>query len=335
MIPASWPRPDPTTERLLVLDPVRGAWSDAHIADLGGWLRPGDLLVVNDAATLPASLPGQAPDGAPVEVRLASALDDGSWRVALFGAGDWHTDTDARPLAPDLPPGALLRFDGLTARVVEVEVPRRLLRVRFDREGDAWWRAIYRIGRPVQYRHVAAPLPLWHVQTPYAARPWAMEIPAAGRPLTGRVLDDLRRRGVAVAPLTHAAGLSALGDPALDATLPFPERAHLPAATVAAVQAADRVIAVGTSVVRALEGNVAANGRLVPGTFVTDLKIGPHTPLRVVDGLLTGQHDPSTSHDQLLQAFAPRALLRAARAHAEAEGYLGHEFGDSTLLLAA
>jgi S-adenosylmethionine:tRNA ribosyltransferase-isomerase len=184
----------------------------------------------------------------------------------------------------------------------------------------------------VQYSHLEAPLPLWAVQTRYGARPWAAELPSAGRPLSWELLLALRRRGVAVAAVTHACGLSATGDEAIDHALPLPERYDIPAATVDAVARARRVIAVGTSVVRALEGCTRDRGQLTAGEGETDLVVGPQFRPRLVKGLLTGLHDPSASHFQLLQAFAPLPLLERAYAHAEQAGYLGHEFGDSCLI---
>jgi S-adenosylmethionine:tRNA ribosyltransferase-isomerase len=210
--------------------------------------------------------------------------------------------------------------------------------VAFDAQGAALWSALYRAGRPVQYSYTAGPLALWHVQTVYGARPWAVEAPSAGLPLTWNLLLALRRRGVRLASLTHAAGLSSTGDAALDAALPRPERSDIPAATVEAVEATraagGRVVAVGTTVVRALEGRaVQHGGRLVPGEGTTDLLLGPGFVPRVVHGLLTGVHEPGSSHHALLQSFAPLPLLKEAAGHAEARGYLGHEFGDSCLLL--
>jgi S-adenosylmethionine:tRNA ribosyltransferase-isomerase len=162
-------------------------------------------------------------------------------------------------------------------------------------------------------------------------------MPSAGRPFTGQTLGDLRRRGVGIASLTHAAGLSSTGDPALDALLPLPERYELPAATVAAIEhthaSSHRVIAVGTTVARALEGCHATHGRLVPGTGVTDLLLGPDQVLHVVDGIVTGMHEPTESHYRLLTAFVAEPALRAAVDHAIQHGYQGHELGDVTLVL--
>jgi S-adenosylmethionine:tRNA ribosyltransferase-isomerase len=186
----------------------------------------------------------------------------------------------------------------------------------------------------VQYSYIREPLPLNAVQTSYAARPWAAEMPSAGRPLRWLTLNALKDRGVSVVSLTHAAGLSATGDPALDAALPLPERYEIPAETVRAVERARRVVAVGTTVVRALEGNARSNGgKLTPGAGETDLVIGPNTSLAIVDGILSGMHEPGSSHFELLTAFAPKELLLEAATHAEQAGYLVHELGDSTLVL--
>lgn len=360
MQPATAPRARRDDARLLAVDRDRGAVVDGDIADLPRLLRRGDLLVVNDAATLPASLRarvthavgdvacGEATD---LELRLAGPPGGPAARAVLFGAGDWRSPTERRPPPPALAPGSVLRLlvagpeghvhedlSPVTASITAVD-PRhpRLVGLRFDRDGAELWAALYRLGRPVQYSYLRAPLDLWSVQTAFAARPWAVEMPSAARPLTWSTLLALRRAGVGVAALTHAAGLSSTGDPSLDAALPLPERYDLPAATVAAIAAArargGRVIAVGTTVVRALEGCHAARGRLVPGPGETDLVLSAAFVPRVVDGLLTGMHDPSESHFHLLRAFAGDGVLLPAWRHASERAYLQHEFGDATLLI--
>lgn len=354
MSPAAWPRAEPLEERLLVVDVDALAFQDARVRDLPWLLREGDVLVVNDAATVPASLRARLDDGRRLEVRLlARTTDDRTWRAVLFDEHDWRSRTEDRATPPVLAVQQRLVFEegpsltpwSHTAGSYELEaeiravdaLSPRLVTLRFDRDGAALWSALYRMGRPVQYAHVASPLALWATQTPYASRPWAVEQPSAGRPLVARVLAGLRERGVDVAWLTHAAGLSATGDAVLDAALPLPERFDIPEATVAAVAKAKarrgRVVAAGTTVVRALEGGAALRGgALAAGEGTTDLRVGPSHRLRVVDALLTGLHEPGTSHFELLQAFAPRELLERAYAHAEQAGYVGHEFGDSSLI---
>ncbi len=334
---AAWPRADRASARLLLLDRSSGKLSNRCASDLPGILRRGDLLVVNDAATLPASLQGEAEGLGPIELRLASE-DAGTWRAVLFSAGNWRVPTERRPAPAALGVGTRLKFDGLTATVTTV-LPQspRLLSVRFDQTGAAFWAALYRAGRPVQYAYLSGPLRLWHVQNGYAARPWAMEAPSAGFVLTGRLIAALRSVGVQLAALTHAAGLSATGDAALDRALPLDERFEIPAACVEAIARAKaggaRVIAVGTSVVRALEGRaLERGGQLLAGAGQTALRLGPGFVPQVVDGLLSGIHDPAASHHALLQAFVPRDWLDRAHHEAEACGYLEHEFGDVCLI---
>jgi S-adenosylmethionine:tRNA ribosyltransferase-isomerase len=334
--------------RLLALDTSAERHSGPHtLEQLPLLLAPGDLVIVNDAATLPAALRGVLADGtepgAPLELRLigpAIAPGGPRWLAAVLGAGDWRTPTEKRPDPPPLRPGNRIRFDahpGLEARVV-MPSPRspRLFEVEFDRGGAALWSALYRAGRPVQYAHMAEELELWSVQTPFAAQPWAVEMPSAGRPISMALLLSLRRHGIEVASLTHSAGLSSLGDERLDAVLPLPERYHLPTETnelyARCRQRGGRVIAVGTTVVRALE-TALNDGKLRVGSGISELVVdGEVGPVRAVDGLLTGLHAPGESHFRLLRAFASRALLDAAWQRAEELGYLNHEFGDLALL---
>lgn len=340
MRPAVWPRDDALSERLLLIDPESGSYGDAHIRDLPGRLRPGDLLVVNDAATVPASLAAEAPSGEALEIRLLALGNGEAFSALLFGAGDWRSRTEDRPPPPALATGDTIRLGGdLTAEVLGVSpLSARIVELRFNRSGaDLWW-SLYRQGKPVQYSYLRGPLELWHTQTRYAARPWCVEAPSAGRPLTWSLLLEIVRRGVSVASLTHAAGLSSTGDPELDARLPLPERFEIPASTVEAIRrtraASGRVIAVGTTVVRALEGCAEQNGgEIVAGAGVVDFIVRRGHARRVVDGLLTGMHEPHASHFELLTAFADKALIEAAYDHAAKEGYLGHEYGDSNLIL--
>ncbi len=325
-------------ERLLVVDRGAGTLSDRAIRDLPRLLRAGDLLVVNDAATLPVCLRGTA-RGLPVEVRLVAQSSTGAWSAVLFGSGDWRTRTEDRRPPPRLEVGDAIRFGeslGGTVRGVS-GLSRRLVDLELDRTGAAMWSAIYALGQPVQYAHVQRPLSLWHVQNLYASRPWSAEMPSAGRPLSFGVLSELRQRGIGVASLTHAAGLSSTGDPELDAALPWPESFEIPGATVDAIERATakghRVVATGTSVVRALEGCALAHGRVVAGREETALILGPGFQPKVVSALLTGMHEPTQTHFALLQAFVPAPLLERAHVHADGAGYLSHEFGDSMLIV--
>jgi S-adenosylmethionine:tRNA ribosyltransferase-isomerase len=340
MMPARWPRSSKLEEHLIVVDPASDRVALRSIAALADFVPGGSLVVVNDAATLPASLRGITPDGRSIEARLL-ASHRGPWRAVLFGSGDWTTRTEHRPAPPIVRAGEWLRFEGpLRARVDAVDpVSSRLVSLTFDASEDALYQALYRSGRPVQYAHLDAPLPLWHAQTGFATRPWASEMPSAGRPLGWDLILSLRARGARFAPITHAAGLSSTGDERLDAALPLPESYEVPPETALAVESAraagERVFAVGTTVVRALEASaLAGGGRVVARTGETDLRIDARHRLRAVDAILTGMHEPGTSHAELLEAFAPAGLLDRAFRAADEAGFVGHEFGDSMLVAA-
>jgi len=350
--PATWPRGSPLAERLLVVDPRCDCTAEKTVGDLAAFVRAGDVVVVNDAATLPASLRGRTSNGEPVEARLLASRD-GSWRAVLFGTGVWRTRTEDRAPPPQVREGDVLTFgETLRARVDAVShVSDRLVTLRFDAQGDRFWSALYHEGRPVQYSYVARPLSLWHVQTPFAARPWSSEMPSAARPLAWDLVLAIRAKGARIVSITHAAGLSSTGDATLDAALPLRESYEVPATTAEAITAArasgGRVIAVGTTVVRALEsaavqgrgdgtsaggGVVERESTVIAGGGDTELVVASGHALRAADALFTGMHEPGTSHDALLQAFAPRELLLRAFELAERGGFLGHEFGDSMLV---
>jgi S-adenosylmethionine:tRNA ribosyltransferase-isomerase len=344
--PATSPRragaPEGAVPRVLVVDAPSRAIRVVPSGDFPLLFEAGDLLVVNDAATVPASLEARTEAGEQVEIRLVSSLDDRRWTAALLGAGDHRTRTEDRPPPPPLAAGARLTLRAaLVATIARVhQASSRLVDVELSVEGSdgpdaslaAIWSAIYRAGRPVQYAHVSAPLALWDVQNVYAARPWAVEMPSAGRMIRVQTLLELERRGVEIARVTHAAGLSSIGDANLDAMLPFPERYEVTEETWEAIARArkrgGRIVAIGTSAARALEGG-ARSGAL---TGVTDLRIGPGMRRAIVDAVLTGVHEADTTHFALLGAFAAPDVLARVLARAESEGLLGHELGDACLV---
>jgi S-adenosylmethionine:tRNA ribosyltransferase-isomerase len=342
--------------RLLLLDRDTGAVGHHRFDELPLLLEPGDLVVVNDSRTLPASLLGRTAGGAPLEVRLAAraGADSGGdgpgatgerWAALPLGVPADGGDpalvpTDARPAPPPLPPGERLLFGGgLTATVLgrHDEAPP-LVWLAFDTAGERLAEALHRAGRPVRYAYVPRPWPLHHYQTMFAAAPGSAEMASAGRPFTVQTVRALRDRGVGLATISLHAGLSTYGDPAVDRRFVPPEAYRVPEATAAAVArcraGGGRVVAVGTTVVRALE-TAAAAGRVRAGAGVTRLRIGPGHRLRAVDGLLTGLHEPEASHLDLLGAFVDPEILGRAYSAALDAGYLWHEFGDVCLVIAA
>jgi S-adenosylmethionine:tRNA ribosyltransferase-isomerase len=335
MIAASQPVQRPADARLLVID-ARGAITGAPRSRLVEYLRPGDLVVANDAATLPASLHGvHVPSGAAIEVRLAGrpSLEpqDVHFSAVVFGGGDWRMRTEDRPSPPALAPGDLLALGPLSATIEERLGHARLVALRFDGPAGAVWAGIARHGRPIQYAYLNQALALWDVWTPIAALPVAFEPPSAGFALDWATLGALRNRGIGFATLTLAAGISSTGDPALDARLPLDEPYRISEATAAAIRRTKarhgRIVAVGTTVVRALEHS---GGRT--GDGVAKQRVDAYTWLRVVDAILSGTHEPRESHYQLLRAFQHEATLALADSALEAGGYRTHEFGDSVLV---
>jgi S-adenosylmethionine:tRNA ribosyltransferase-isomerase len=341
MRPAVAPIQRPPDAKLLVVD-ARGRFDHAARSDLVRYLEPGDLLVGNDAATIPASLTGRhEPTGAPIEIRLAGrrSLEPGDVRefiAVVFGAGGYWIRTEDRPAPPPIAAGDELVLGPLRARVTRVLDHPRLIALELVGDLAAIWRGIARHGQPIQYAHMAQPLALWDVWTRIAAVPAAFEPPSAGFVVDWTLLAALGRRGVRFATLTHAAGISSTGDAGLDRRLPFDEPYWLPFRTVRAIEATraegGRVIALGTSVTRALEHAAGSEPALRPGPGVAGQRIDARSTLRVVDAILTGTHEPGSSHYDLLRAFAGETLLARISAALERHGYRTHEFGDSVLL---
>ena len=313
--------------RLLVAGP--GRIEHRSFRDLPDVLAPGDLLVVNTSGTLPAAVDGRRPDGRPAPVHVSTTLDDGTWVVEV-----------RRPDGPDLglAPGDRLQLPGGVCLELATSYPDPAA------ASGRLWRAVphpavappaylARYGRPIRYRHLAADVPLDALQTVYAAHPGSAEMPSAGRPFTARLLVRLMARGVTVAPLVLHAGVSSQErhEP------PFPERYEVPADTARLVRSARaarrRVVAVGTTVVRALETVAAVDGTVSAGRGWTELVLGTDRPARVVTGLVTGLHPPEAGHLLLLEAVAGPESVGRAYAEAVRTGYRWHEFGDSMLFL--
>jgi S-adenosylmethionine:tRNA ribosyltransferase-isomerase len=317
--------------RLLVATP--DGVTHARFRDLAEHLRPGDLVVVNDSATVPGEIDAEGTVRGPVVLHLATPLDDGSWVTEVRTPGD-----GARAVL-DAAPGE--RFDAGPVAVTLVEpYPRpgssptaggnRLWRARVDGPAEAHLRGH---GRPIAYGYLPRRYPLSAYQTVFATRPGSAEMPSAGRPFTHGLVTRLVSKGVAMAPVTLHTGVSS--QEAGEA--PQPERFAVPATTARLVNAVraggGRVVAVGTTVTRALESAVADDGVVVARSGWTDRVVTPEDPPRVVAGLVTGWHDPQASHLLLVEAVAGPALAQRAYEAAVAEKYLWHEFGDSALLL--
>ena len=314
--------------RLLVARPGDVAHRRFH--DLPDLLEPGDLVVVNTSATLPSAVDARRADGRRQPVHVSTRLDDGDWVVELRLAGG----------GPDL--GAtvgerLYLPGGVRLRLVAPYPDPQATATRLWRAAVAPRLAprdyLPAHGRPIGYGYLSGRFPLADRQNVYALRPGSAEMASAGRPFTAGLVARLVARGITLAPVVLHAGVSSpeLHEP------PVPERFHVPEDTARLVESARasgrRVVAVGTTVVRALESAAGPDGVAAPTRGWTDLVLGPGRPARVVDGLVTGLHPPQASHLLLLEAVAGAALVRSAYGAALERGYLWHEFGDSMLFL--
>jgi S-adenosylmethionine:tRNA ribosyltransferase-isomerase len=320
--------PPPVRDGVRLLVARAGGVRHTRFAAIREYLVPGDLIVINTSATLASALDGKRAE-IPVDVHFSSELDDGDWVVEIRPAGA------ATGPVTDLRPGEVITLDAGGALVLGRPRPSgqaRLWRARPRVEGGAY-PFLARHGRPIRYAYVPRPWPLAEYQTVFAREPGSAEMPSAGRPFTERVLTDLITRGVALAPIVLHTGVSSQepGEP------PQPERFQVPEATARLVnatrQAGGRVIAVGTTVTRALESAAEPDGSVRARRGVTDLVLRPERPARVVTGLVTGWHAPGASHLALLCAVAGEPLVGLAYVEALRQEYRWHEFGDSCLLL--
>lgn len=336
-LPATLEASEPPEARGLTRDAVRmlvayrssGVLVPSSFVFLPRFLEPGDLLVVNTSGTIPAAIDAVDGDGNAVVVHLSTQLDDTRWvveprRVVGRTTERWVGLPPPRRL--HLREGALLSLEepyGEMQRlwVAQLELGQRTLS----------WLAGH--GRPIRYGYVERPWPIEMYQNVYATDPGSAEMPSAGRPFTPEVITRLVAKGVGITPLVLHTGVASLEAD----ELPYPERVTVPVSTAERVNAAhragQRVIAVGTTAVRALETSVGDDGNAHAYDGWTDLVISPERGVRVIDGMITGWHEPASSHLMMLEAIAGRELVRDSYDAALAGGYLWHEFGDVHLIL--
>jgi S-adenosylmethionine:tRNA ribosyltransferase-isomerase len=301
----------------------------AHAHDLPQFLDDGDLVVVNTSGTLAAAVDALGEDGTPLVLHLSQRLPAGLWLVELRRPAGGTTEPWF-----DQPPGNTLRLvgGGIVHLMTRFESSQRLWIATLELDVPVLtYLAVH--GRAIRYSYVTRDWPLDVYQNVYAREPGSAEMPSAGRPFTPELITRLVAKGVGVTPLVLHTGVSSL-----EANEhPYPEWYRVAPATAARVNAthADggRVIAIGTTVVRALETVTDQHGHVHPGEGWTDVVITPERGVRGVDGMLTGWHEPEASHLLMLEAVADRPVLDVSYAAAETEGYLWHEFGDVHLLL--
>jgi S-adenosylmethionine:tRNA ribosyltransferase-isomerase len=316
--------------KLMVATRSDGRIEHARFSELPEALRPGDLLVVNVSATMPAAVPGERADGSAVRVHFATRAPrlGERWRVVELRSAD-----GADPLRGHAGERITLAGgDAALELLARYASGARLLLARFDGSLPVE-EYLQRHGQPIRYGYVPRSWPLEAYQNVYATTPGSAEMPSAGRPFTPELLAHLATSGVLLAAITLHAGVSS----SERHESPFPEQYVVPERTARLVNGTrewgGRVIAVGTTVVRALETVARPDGTVAAGEGWTGLVITPGRGVRAVDGLITGWHEPEASHLQMLEAFAGPSLLEDCYREAIARGYLWHEFGDSHLIL--
>ena len=314
--------------RMMVSQGTTGDISHHRFGELPGLLRPGDLIVVNTSGTLPAEVVA-VPAERHLAVHFSTAWPDGGWLVELRSITGPATVPD-----PGGAPGDTIALPGGARLILDDRVTGRLWRARLSTAVVPY---LLRHGVPIRYSYVQQEWPLDAYQTVFATRPGSAEMPSASRPFSPEVVTRLVARGITFAPLTLDTGVSSLeGDEE-----PYPEPFDVPPATARLVnltrRTGGRVIAAGTTVVRALEtaarAEPAGDGLVAAAAGWTSHIVTPEVPLLAVDGLLTGLHEPRSSHLRMLAAFAGPELLGRCYQAAIDQRYLWHEFGDVHLLL--
>jgi len=315
--------------RMLVAHKSTGSLVSSTFQELPKFLEPGDLLVINTSGTIPAAVEAVASDGTSLMVHLSSELDGARWIVELRRKVGGSTQRWSGPVSSR-------RFQLRGGATMELE--------EHYGTGDRLWVASLHLnepvlrwlethGRPIRYGYVHRTWPIETYQNVFATEYGSAEMPSAGRPFTTNIITRLVAKGVGVAPVILHTGVASLEDD----ELPYPERVRVPLTTAERLNAArrlgHRVIAVGTTIVRAIESCATREGQASAFDGWTDLVISPERGLRVVDGLVTGWHEPVSSHLMMLEAMIGRDLLEDSYNAALVQGYQWHEFGDTHLIL--
>lgn len=318
--------------RLMVVHRKSSTIEHRLFPELPNVLAPGDLVVINTSATLPAGLDAWREDGTRLRVHLSTQLPGGLWTVELrtpAGAGSMPFTGERRPESLRLRAGGAVDIHapyistgtGSRLWIASLRLPQPVLDYL-----DAY-------GRPVRYGANVHEWSIERYQTVYASHPGSAEMPSAGRAFTAEIITALIARGVGVAPVVLHTGVSSLEAH----ETPFEERYAVPAATARQVNttrnAGGRVVAVGTTVVRALESVASESGQIGTGAGWTGLVVTPERGVWAVDGLLTGWHEPQASHLDLVEAVGGRDLIETSYWAALDERYLWHEFGDLHLVI--
>lgn len=317
--------------KLLAIDTKSGTYSSVPFTDIPGLLRRGDLLVFNNSMLIPSSVP---------------VFDNTTGRNGYLNFG---TSWKEGMILAEPRPKSFNRLLGAAERDVTIIGPGAGMTLKGRHKAFqrfVWAGAesgemqlsdmLLKYGAPLTYDHIPFKLPLEYYRTAFSTIPGSVEFPSAGRPFSRRVLEMLRKRGVGTAEITIHCNLSPLEPSEFDGSSSLLEERYVISHAAAeaingAREAGGRVIAVGTSVVRALEASY--DGRAVPRSAETDLFIRPGHKIKSVDGLVTGMHDPESSHVEMISSFVDDSLLQSAYSTALSLGFQWHEFGDLSLVL--
>ena len=316
--------------RMLVARQSDGSLVHSRFSELPRFLNEGDLVVINTSGTLAAEVDGVDAAGRSVQIHLSTQLPARLWTVEVRVDGHAFLDATAASTI-DLTGGGQVTL--LTPYAAGPSGRGVRLWVSVLDTPETLHRYLARHGRPIRYGYVHGSYPISAYQNVYATEPGSAELPSAGRPFTPEVLTRLVAKGIGVAPLLLHTGVASLeaSEP------PYAEYYRVSSSTAHRINDArrggGRVIAIGTTVVRALESVVDEHGRVHQGVGWTETVVSPERPVTSVDGFLTGWHEPEASHLAMLEAIAGRPLLEASYAAALSEGYLWHEFGDVHLIL--
>ncbi|WP_335869577.1 S-adenosylmethionine:tRNA ribosyltransferase-isomerase [Bacillus sp. 2205SS5-2] len=307
--------------RLLVLDSESGNTTHARFCELGNFLKKGDLLLFNNSRTIPAVLEGEK-----IKIHLSRKREDETWEGLVIYEGE---DKGAE--------NSFLLQGNLTGRIIGNGSEHPLKIISFSMEGEAFINHLYTYGAPIRYEYIQSQWSLDAYQTVFASVPGSVEMPSAGRAFSWRLLEQLKAQGINFAFLSLHTGLSYYGEDQWPNPTKHPESFEIPLETEKLVnetkKRGGRVIAVGTTVVRAIESARHVGDEIQAGKGLTTLYINEGYDLNVVDGLLTGFHEPEASHLHLLTSLIKEKQLMASYQEALSQGYLWHEFGDVNLII--
>ena len=324
--------------RLMVSNYSTNRVKHTRFYNIDKYLEQGDVLVINTSRTRNSALLASRAEGAPLEIHLSTHFDDDLWTVELRTIDELgktkHFEGAREGEVLSLPGPASATLQGpYIGDCIDQSPPSETLwmaKLSFPYPVDEY---LERHGFPIRYNYVKEKWPLSFYQTVYATEPGSAEMPSAGRPFTSRLMKRLTSKGIQIAPLILHTGVSNIEshEP------PYKEFYRVTAETAQRVNearaAGHRVIAVGTTAIRALETVTSGNGKVHAGEGWTCLVITPPRGLRAVDGLITGMHEPEASHLAILEALAGRTHIKTAYEEALRKGYLWHEFGDLNLIL--